>query len=169
MLARALFVPALILIASAATADSSQKARTTRLDAHQVPAGTAFLLTLRTPLDSATANVDDQVEAALWSPVIQDGLELIPEGSLVIGRVVKVNAASKKDPAGSLTVAFSAVQHPETRSIAMVRSQPITITGTLPLTPKGKPVRGALADAAMALDTRFVAITAEPLRVWTPR
>ena len=128
-----------------------------------------MLLTLRTTLDSAAANVDDQVEATLWSPVIQDGLELIPEGALVIGRVVKVEGASKKQPVGSLTFMFSVVQHPETQSIATVRSQPITITGTLPVTPKGKPVRGAIADATMARDTRFVAMTAEPLRVWTPR
>ena len=169
MLTRLLFASTLILVAPPSSADSSQKAAAPRLDKHQVPAGTAFLLTLRTPLDSATANVDDQVEATLWSPVIQDGLELIPEGALVIGKVVKVTGASKKEPVGSLTFVFSVVQHPETQSIAMVRSQPITITGTLPVTSKGKPVRGVLADATMALDTRFVAMTAEPLRVWTPR
>ena len=169
MLTRLLFASTLLLIAPPSPADSSQKAGTPRLDKHQVPAGTAFLLTLRTPLDSATANVDDQVEATLWSPVIQDGLELIPEGALVIGRVVKVTPATKQQPTGSLTFMFSVVQHPETQSIAMVRSQSITITGTLPLTPKGKPVRGALAEATMAHDARFVAVTAEPLRVWTPR
>jgi hypothetical protein len=169
MLTRLLVVAGLILIAPASYAGSPQKTGTPHLDKHQVPAGTAFLLTLRTPLDSATAAVDDQVEATLWSPVIQDGLELIPEGALVIGKVSKVTGASKKEPVGSLTFVFSIVQHPETQSIAMVRSQPITITGTLPLTPKGKPVRGAMADATMPRDSRFVALTAEPLRVWTPR
>ena len=169
MFTRLLVVSALILNAPASFAETPQKAGRTRLDKHQVPAGTAFLLTLRTPLDSATSNVDDQVEATLWSPVIQDGLELIPEGALVIGKVVRVAAASKKEPVGSLTFAFSVVQHPETGSIAMVRSQPITITGTLPVTPKGAPVRGAIADAAMVSESRFVAVTAEPLRVWTPR
>jgi hypothetical protein len=164
-----LFASTLILISPPSSADSLQKAAPLRLDKHQVPAGTAFLLTLRTPLDSATANVDDQVEATLWSPVIQDGVELIPEGALVIGRVTRVTGASKKEPVGSFTFMFSVIQHPETQSIAMVRSQPITITGTLPLTPKGKPVRGAVADATMERDHRFVAMTAEPLRVWTPR
>src|SRR5688572_23981115 len=120
MLTRSLVVSTLILVAPASYVDSSQKAGTPRLDKHQVPAGTAFLLTLRTPLDSATANVDDQVEATLWSPVIQDGLELIPEGALVIGKVTKVTGASRKEPVGSLTFVFSVVQHPETQSIAMV-------------------------------------------------
>ena len=169
MLTRLLLASALVVTAPASFAETPQKAETPRLDKHQVPAGTAFLLTLRTPLDSATSEVDDQVEATLWSPVIQDGLELIPEGALVIGKVVKVAAASKKAPVGSLTFVFSVVQHPETGSIAMVRSQPITIAGTLPLTSKGAPVRGAIADATMAGDSRFVAVTAEPLRVWAPR
>jgi hypothetical protein len=169
MLTRLLVVSTLALVSPPSLVASFQKAATARHDKHQVPAGTAFLLTLSTTLDSATAIVGDQVDATLWSPVIQDGLELIPQGAQVMGRVVRVESASKKQPIGSLTFMFSVVQHPETQSIAMVRSQPITITGTLPLTPKGKPVRGALADATMARETKFVAVTAEALRVWTPR
>jgi hypothetical protein len=103
----------------------------------QVAAGTALLLTLRTPLDSSTAAVDDQVEGVLWSPVIQDGLELIPEGSIAFGRVKEVARASEKMPEGSITLTFSVVEHAATRSRATIKTRDVIIAA-----PRPEPQRG---------------------------
>jgi hypothetical protein len=131
----------------------------------QVAAGTALLLTMRTPLDSATAVVGDQVEAVLWSPVIQNDEELIPEGSVMLGEVRQVVRAAEKTPAGSLTVAFTIVEHAETRSRAPLKTHDVSVTATL------EPPRGRIkkkytpVDASIAAGARLVATTSVPLTV----
>ena len=135
----------------------------------QVAAGTALLLTMRTPLDSSTAMVGDQVEAVLWSPVIQQDEELIPEGSVMFGKVRQVVRATEKTPAGSLTLAFTIVEHAETRSRAPLTTHDLSVTATL------EPPRGRIrkrytpVDASIAAGARLVATTSAPLLVWLPR
>jgi hypothetical protein len=136
----------------------------------QVAAGTALLLKLRTPLDSATAAVDDQVEGVLWSPVIQDGLELIPEGSVAFGRVKEVARASEKTPEGSITLTFSVVEHAATRSRATIKTKDVVIAA-----PRPEPQRGRFkrrpkpVDAIVTAGAAITAMTIEPLIVWIPR
>jgi len=165
---------AIVACAGTAAAQESRRApaksAAPQLTRYQVAAGTALLLTMRTPLDSATALVDDQVEAVLWSPVIQDDLELIPEGSVAIGRVREVVRASEKTPAGRITVTFAVVEHAETRSRAMIKTQDVVINA-----PPSEPQRGRFkrrpkpVDASMKAGTRFVAMTIAPLTVSIPK
>jgi hypothetical protein len=135
----------------------------------QVAAGTALLLSVRTPLDSATALVGDQVEAVLWSPVIQHDMELIPEGSVMLGKVRRVVRASERTPAGSLTLAFTIVEHAETRSRATLTTHDVVVTATLE-PPRGRIKRRPTpVDASIAAGSRLVATTSAPLMVWIPR
>ena len=137
---------------------------------YQVPAGTALLLKLRTPVDSGTATVLDQVEATLWSPVVQDGTVLIPEGSVAFGAIVDVKRASEKVPVGSVAIAFSIVEHGETKSRATMTTRPIVVEAPRPQPTQGgrrervKPTNVTLPEGAP-----FVAITAEPLVVRIPK
>ena len=159
---------AALTLAILACAGSSVDAQ--RLTRYQVAAGTALLLELRTPLDSATALVDDQVEAVLWSPVIQDGLELIPQGSVAIGKVRDVVRASEKTPAGSVTLVFTIVEHAATRSKATLNTQNVLLTAPVPDAPRGRfKKRPKPVDLSMKAGTTLVAMTAQPLVVWIPR
>jgi hypothetical protein len=142
-----------------------------RLAEYGVPAGSALLLKLLTPLDSATASVDDQVEATLWSPVIQEGVELIPVGSVAIGQVVAVVRASKQTPLGAVTFAFTIVEHAETGSRAMLTTRKVVIEApSRASTEQGRGRhRQEPTQAIMPAGTPLVAMTAEPLVVRIPR
>jgi hypothetical protein len=129
-------------------------------------------LKLRTPLDSASASVDDQVDATLWSPVIQDGVELIPAGSVLFGRVVAVVRASERTPIGAITFAFSIIEHGETGSRESLRTRTVVMEAPRDSGSeggRGKKKRQKPVDAVVPAGTPFVAMTAEPLVVLVPR
>ena len=142
--------------------------KASRLEAYQVPAGSALLLKLRTRLDSAASAVDDQVDAVLWSPVIQDGVELIPEGSIVLGRVVEVTPATKRKPEGRIAFTFSIVEHAETGSRAMLTTRKVVFEAQQSQVEGKKPSK-ELVNAVIPAGTAFVAMTAEPLLVRIPK
>lgn len=155
-------------------ARGSAKSASPSLDRYQVPAGTALLLKLKTPLDSGTASIHDQVEAALWSPVIQDGVELIPAGSVAIGTVVNVNRATERTPTGSVAFVFSIIEHAETGSRAALTTRKVLVEAPRPETEGAKkkiwsPKSQKPVQATMAAGAPFVAMTAEPLVVRIPR
>jgi hypothetical protein len=167
----AMFLAAQALEAHQSRTNSSVKATAPRLDRYQVPAGAALLLKLRTPLSSATTSVDDQVEATLWSPVIQNSVELIPVGSVAIGKVVGVVRASERTPIGAVTFAFTIVEHADTGSRAMMTTQKVVIEA--PREPQAQRGRGKdklkVTDATIPAGTPVVAMTSEPLIVRIPR
>jgi hypothetical protein len=147
------------------------KGATTQFHRYQVAAGTALLLKLSTPLASATAKVDDQVDAVLWSPVVQDGVELIPVGSVAMGKVISVVRASERTPIGSVTFQFTVIKHAGTGDIAMVTSRKLVVEATRE--PRAKRGRGKnqlkVAEAVIPAGTPVVAMTAKPLIVLIPR
>lgn len=147
---------------------ASVKSGSRKYEAYQVPAGSALLLKLRTPLDSARLAVDDQVDAVLWSPVIQDGVELIPEGSVVLGKVVEVAPATRQKPEGRIAFTFSIVEHSETRHRAMLTTRKVVFEAHQPQAEGKKPSK-ELVNAVVPAGTAFVAMTAEPLLVRIPR
>jgi hypothetical protein len=141
-----------------------------QFDNFRIPAGTALLLTLSTPFDSATAKVDDQIEAALWSPVIQEGVELIPEGSTMSGSVTAVVRASKQTPIGSVAFRLSIVQHASTGDRAMLPTQRFVIEAPVSAADRERaPKKLKPTDATMSAGARFVAVTSEPLIVRIPK
>jgi hypothetical protein len=139
--------------------------------AYQVPAGTALLVTLRTGLDTSTSAPGDQVEGVLWSPVVQTGVELIPSGSVVTGTLVEVERATKRQP-GAFTVAFSVVEHSETRSRATLPSRRMVLHATAepePVTEVAQKGREAAPKTVIPAGTAIVVTTSEPILVRIPR
>ena len=170
LLSAAALVPSVVTSSSAQTRQPSKSSSGEQFDSYQIPAGTALLLKLRTPFDSATAKVDDQIEASLWSPIIQDGVELIPAESVLTGKISAVVRASNQTPVGSVTFAFAVVQHRSTGDRAMLNTQKIIMEAPPEPVPPGRSSRKRKpADAVMTEGSSFVAVTTQPLIVRIPR
>ena len=166
-------VVAPLLDAAASAAPQAQraaKATSASTERYQVAAGTALLVKLLTALDSSTASVGQQVDATLWSPVVQDGTELIPVGSKLFGRVVAVDPASERQLIGTLTLTFSIVEHADTGDRATMNTRPLAFEAPAPVAPVGKKkVKLRPIDVTLAEGASLVAVTSEPLVVRIPR
>jgi hypothetical protein len=145
------------------------KSRGARPGEYRVAIGTPIPARLRTPIDSGTARVNDQVDAILTSPVTQDGVELIPAGSTLHGRIVQADSATKKAPLGRIDMVFTVVQHADTHSRAAIRTHTFTAEAEAPAeitgmrTPKRQPI-----DVALAAGHPIVLTLSEPLLVYIP-
>ena len=159
-----------MLLASPVLAHGDQRGQTQRFDTYQVPAGAALILDLLTPLDSASSAVDQQVDATLRSPVIQDGVELIPAKSVVIGKVSEVSRASTRRPRGRIAFVFSIIEHAETDSLARIRSHEVVFEVPVePAPARGRAPKQKPADVVVPAGETFVAMLAEPLLVRIPK
>ena len=79
---------------------------------YTVPANTVMRVRLNEALNSGTARIGDSFSANVVEPVYAaGGVEVIPVGSKVGGRVSQVNRAQKRKP-GNITVAFVSLQLP---------------------------------------------------------
>ena len=166
----ALFVPVIVTGSQTpASRAAKSKPAAPKFERYQVAAGTALLLKLRTPLDSATATIDQQVDATLWSPVAQDGVELIPAGSMVFGRVAAVERATEKNLLGTITISFSIVEHAETGDRATMTTRNLVIGAAAPAPSSGRKPRPRPVDAVLTEGASLVAMTAEPLVVRIPK
>lgn len=141
-----------------------------RLSGYRLPAGTVLSVQLQTPISSASASVDDQVDATLSEPVTQNGLEMIPAGSLVHGSIVEVVAASKQDLRGRITMAFAVVQHALTKSRAAIKTRRVTIEAQLPqrAADSRRRSREQPVDLILAAGRPLELTLAEPLLVYLP-
>jgi hypothetical protein len=133
-----------------------------QLDDYQVPAGTPLMIRLRTAVDSASARIDDAVRATLLEPVTQDGVELIPKGSTLHGKVSEVLQASRQNRTGRLVMGFHVIEHVETRSLATIKTRAVPFEATL--APKEK-----FRDVRVPADERMILTLASPLKVHIPR
>jgi len=133
-----------------------------RHDDYQVPAGTPLTIQLRTSLDSGSAQIDDLVRGTLVEAVSQDGVELIPKGSALHGKVTNVLHASRENRTGRLVFAFHVIEHVETRSLATIATRAVTFDATLG--PKEK-----FRDVRVPADERITVTLSSPLQVHIPR
>jgi hypothetical protein len=133
-----------------------------RYDDYQVPAGTPLAILLRTTLDSGSGQIDDLVRGTLVEAVIQDGIELIPKGSTLHGKVTNVLHASRENRTGRLVFAFHVIEHVETRSLATIETRAVTFDATLG--PKEK-----FRDVRVPVNERMTVTLATPLKVHVPR
>jgi len=133
-----------------------------RYDDYQVAAGTPFEIQLRTALDSSSGQTGDAVRGTLLDAVSQDGIELIPKGSIVHGKVTAVQPASKENRAGRVVLEFNVIEHLETRSLATIETRALSFDATPG--PKEK-----FRDIRVESGERVTATLATPLKVRLPR
>ena len=77
-----------------------------------IPAGTTLSLELKTAVASDTSKVEDEVRAALRSPVIVEGVHAIPDGTTVLGHVTSVERSGKVKGRASVAFRFNAIDLP---------------------------------------------------------
>lgn len=79
---------------------------------YNVNAGQIIRVRINQNMTSETARVGDQFTTTVVVPVYANGVEVIPAGSEVVGRVVSVNRASRKSKEGTLGVHFVSLRLP---------------------------------------------------------
>ncbi|HKP47888.1 MAG TPA: hypothetical protein VJT50_14905 [Pyrinomonadaceae bacterium] len=86
---------------------------------YNVNAGHVFRVRLNRTITSETARVGDQFSTTVVDPVYANGVEVVPAGSEIVGRVVTVTRASRKSKAGTMGVHFISLRLPSgiTRAI----------------------------------------------------
>jgi len=77
-----------------------------------IPAGTTLSLELKTAVASDTSNVEDQVRAALRSPVTVDGVRALPEGTVLLGHVTAAERSAKVKGRASIAFRFNTIDLP---------------------------------------------------------
>jgi hypothetical protein len=70
-------------------------------------------------ISSANARVGDTFTTTVVDPVYGSGIELIPAGSIIAGRVTRVTRAARKSKAGTLGVEFTSLRLPNGMSRAI--------------------------------------------------
>lgn len=79
---------------------------------YNVNAGQVMRVRMNQTITSETARVGDQFTTTVVVPVYAGGIEVIPAGSEIVGRVVTVNRASRKSKAGTIGVHFISLRLP---------------------------------------------------------
>lgn len=79
---------------------------------YTVPADTVLSVRMNQTIGSENARVGDEFTTTVTVPVYASGIEVIPAGSEVVGRVTTVNRASRKSKAGSIGVHFVSLRLP---------------------------------------------------------
>ena len=85
---------------------------------YTVPADTVIRVRMNETLTSRSARVGDRFTANVTEPVYAGGVEVIPAGSTVGGRVTSVRQAGRRTP-GSIAVSFNQVRLPNGASYAV--------------------------------------------------
>jgi eukaryotic-like serine/threonine-protein kinase len=89
-----------------------------------LPAGAAFRLALEAPLSSESTVTGDALSAVTTSPVRIEGLEAVPAGSRLTGRVTHASSAAQSGGRGELTLEFDTLELPGGSS-ASISARPL--------------------------------------------
>jgi hypothetical protein len=79
---------------------------------HNVAAGEVIRVRLNQTITSETARVGDQFTTTVTEPVYAQGIQVIPAGSIITGRVTSLNRPQRKSKAGTLGVHFVSLRLP---------------------------------------------------------
>lgn len=79
----------------------------------RLPADKYFQLRMNDEISSKTSRVGDKFTTTVVDPVYQNGREVVPAGTTVVGRVTSVKPAGRKSSAGSIGVSFVALKFPD--------------------------------------------------------
>ena len=148
----------------------SPKKKAPAMDVFQVPAGTPLLVVMRTPVSSGNSQMDEEIRATLRSAVTQDGVELVPSGSVMHGKVVEVVPASPSQRRGLISLAFYVIEHAETGSRAPIVTRVLPIQAVAPdPAVVGKSAAKRPVDAQVSAGDPLTFTLAEPLIVRIPK
>jgi hypothetical protein len=92
-----------------------RRARRPAVRYYTVPADTVIRVRMDQALNSKTANVGDRFSTTVTDPINRSGVEVIPAGSKIWGRVASVKRAGRRSP-GTITVSFNSLSVPNGRS-----------------------------------------------------
>ena len=124
------FLVLLTLIAGSVFDVSAQRRRRTRrgrrtvtrvvapaIQYYTVPTNTVIRVRINEALNSGAARIGDRFTSNVVEPVYggNSGIEVVPVGSRIGGRVTQVNRAGKRTP-GNITVAFDSITLPNGRT-----------------------------------------------------
>jgi hypothetical protein len=112
----AFLMTVLVMVGNHASAQTKKKKGP---PSYTVAANTMMRLRMVDSLSSKRAKVGDQFRSTVVDPVYAKGFQVIPAGSVVIGHITHVVRASRKSNAGSLNVAFNAVQLPNEKKYSL--------------------------------------------------
>lgn len=164
--------PAAAVIRGLPPAGSARGPAPGRTRDYKLPAGTTLRLELRTPLNSAASGLHDQVSATLLESISRDGVELIPPGSVLFGKVADIEPATVRTPLGRIALTFTVVEHAESghRAMIVTRSIPFEAVAPEPADdgPRRRKAKKEPTDLHLFPGHRFVATLAEPLLIRIP-
>jgi hypothetical protein len=80
---------------------------------YTLPQNQYFRLRMNRTLNSGTSRVGDRFQATVVTPVYASGVEVVPAGSIVEGRVTSVSPARTRGREGQLAVQFDSVVVPD--------------------------------------------------------
>lgn len=80
---------------------------------YTLPGGTKIRVRMDNEISSNVSSVNDTFTATVSSPLIIRGVELIPIGSVVEGKVINARAASSGKTDGNLEVKFETLRFPD--------------------------------------------------------
>lgn len=80
---------------------------------YTLPQNQYFRLRMNQTLNSGTSRVGDRFQATVVTPVYASGVEVVPAGSIVEGRVIAASAARTRGREGQIAVQFDSVVVPD--------------------------------------------------------
>ncbi|HET7904488.1 MAG TPA: hypothetical protein VFM17_08005 [Candidatus Eisenbacteria bacterium] len=129
-----------------------------------IPAGTAFDVTLTTPVDTRTSNVGDKVEGTLVAPLTAEGVTIAEQGAVIRGEITELTRASRaksEEDRASVKFQFTSLETVEgektiTATVTNAEGKMIAKgTGTRDkLTILGSTVAGAVIGKVAGKDTK---------------
>jgi hypothetical protein len=86
---------------------------------YTVRANSVIRVRMNNKLSSKTANVGDRFTTTVVDPVYVGGIEVVPAGSTLTGRVTTVKRAARKSKAGEMGADFISIRTPAGRTYAI--------------------------------------------------
>ena len=85
----------------------------------EVPKGTSFAAYLQTPVNTASAQVGDQITAVLTQDWVYRNNVIAPQGSIVTGSLSKARSATYGSRNGRVVIQFNTITTPEGKTFAI--------------------------------------------------
>jgi hypothetical protein len=75
-----------------------------------LPQGTTLTVTVDQTLSSGQSHSGDEFAASLAVPVIMDGIQVVPRGAKVLGRVTEASSSGRLEHPGELGIALTSIE-----------------------------------------------------------